>query len=88
VLHKQTERFVQAIEKTLMENPKRVLWCLINNAGRGVPVPVEFSSLSDFQKTMDVNYIGLVRTTKSVLPLLKQTPGSRIINITSAVRSR
>jgi len=32
---------------------------------------------------MEVNFFGIVRVTKSVLPLLKKIRGSRVINVTS-----
>jgi NAD(P)-dependent dehydrogenase (short-subunit alcohol dehydrogenase family) len=59
------------------------LWAVVNNAGVAPLGYVDWMSMDYFQKAMDVNYFGLVRTTKALLPLLKKTKNSRIINISS-----
>jgi len=62
---------------------------LINNAGIMIaPGPVEFQRLDDIRAQFEVNVLGMVATTISLLPLLgtaRETPGhaGRIINMSS-----
>ncbi|KAF8773866.1 retinol dehydrogenase 5-like [Argiope bruennichi] len=58
------------------------LWALVNNAGIYKGFSVEFSKISDFQDSLDVNTLGQVRVTKAFLPLLRECKG-RIINVNS-----
>ncbi|PNW81355.1 hypothetical protein CHLRE_07g352450v5 [Chlamydomonas reinhardtii] len=60
---------------------------LVNNAGKGVFMPLELIDIDVFDDVMQVNVSGVVRTTKAALPLLRksrpdQAPG-RIVNIGS-----
>jgi len=58
---------------------------LINNAGISEGFWFEFTTMEQFEKTVQVNCLGLVRATKAFLPLIRKSPktGARIINITS-----
>ena len=61
---------------------------LINNAGIAVNGPVADLELDDYQFQFDVNFFGLIATTKAFLPLLGATKGSKyppgkIFNISS-----
>lgn len=56
---------------------------LLNIAGFGISGSVEFCSLDSIQKQMDVNFMGAVRMTKAVLPIMREQKGGCIINITS-----
>lgn len=58
------------------------LWALVNNAGIDRFGGVEFATMEMFEKVMDVNYFGIVRTTKELLPLIRMAKG-RIVNVTS-----
>ncbi|KAK2146689.1 hypothetical protein LSH36_589g02092 [Paralvinella palmiformis] len=59
------------------------LWGLVNNAGiAGQFGPVDWLYLSDYKSCFDVNLFGLIDTTVTFLPLIKQEKG-RIINMTS-----
>ena len=59
------------------------LWGVVNNAGILVnPGPVEWTPLDDYRKMFEVNVLGTVAVTKSVLPLLRQSQG-RIVNVAS-----
>jgi len=60
-----------------------VLHALVNNAGINSGSLIDWSSMNDFRKVMDVNYIGGVNMTKTFLPLLVATRGSRVVNVTS-----
>jgi NAD(P)-dependent dehydrogenase (short-subunit alcohol dehydrogenase family) len=55
---------------------------LVNNAGIGTGGPIEFIPLDDFERTIDVNVMGVVRTTQVMLPLLRLARG-RVVNISS-----
>lgn len=56
---------------------------LVNNAGILVtPGPVEWTSLDVYKKIYDVNLLGIVRVTTSVMPFLRQSQG-RIVNVAS-----
>jgi short-subunit dehydrogenase len=56
---------------------------LINNAGFGIFHPVDQTSLADFAEMMDVNYMGVVRCTKAVLPYMFQAASGHIVNVAS-----
>ena len=56
---------------------------LINNAGAGFVRNTEQASEADIQWVMDVNYMGVVRCTKAVLPFMREARAGHIINISS-----
>ncbi len=58
------------------------LWALVNNAGIAVFTEIEWCSVDQFQRVMDVNVFGVVRVTKAFLPLIRQSKG-RVINVAS-----
>ncbi|XP_069509577.1 retinol dehydrogenase 16-like [Ambystoma mexicanum] len=61
----------------------RGLWGLVNNAGILIPVaPNEWLTKEDFLRVLNVNLVGLVDVTLSLLPLLRKTQG-RIVNVSS-----
>ncbi|NXF93455.1 RDH16 dehydrogenase, partial [Eubucco bourcierii] len=61
------------------------LWGLVNNAGVGVPLaPNEWLPKEDFAKVLDVNLLGLIEVTLSLLPLLRQAQG-RVVNVASVM---
>ena len=60
------------------------LYALINNAGIGVLGPLMDISLSDFEKQLAVNLVGVHRVTKTFFPMLLASKG-RIIMISSGV---
>ncbi|XP_005430869.1 short-chain dehydrogenase/reductase family 9C member 7, partial [Geospiza fortis] len=52
------------------------LWGLVNNAGIAIPTaPNEWLSKEDFVKVLDVNLVGLVEVTLSLLPLVRRGRG-------------
>jgi NAD(P)-dependent dehydrogenase (short-subunit alcohol dehydrogenase family) len=55
---------------------------LVNNAGIAVAGPLEYIDIGDFQRQMDVNVTGLLRSTQAFLPMIRQARG-RIVNISS-----
>ena len=56
---------------------------LINNAGVAMGGTFEQVSAHDFDWVMDINFNGVVRLTRAFLPLLKQRPVARIVNLSS-----
>jgi NAD(P)-dependent dehydrogenase (short-subunit alcohol dehydrogenase family) len=55
---------------------------LVNNAGIGVPGPLETIPMEDFRRQVEVNMIGHVAVTKAMLPAIRRAPG-RIVFISS-----
>ncbi|XP_039079065.1 retinol dehydrogenase 16 isoform X3 [Hyaena hyaena] len=61
----------------------RGLWGLVNNAGISIPfAPNEWLTKQDFMKILDVNLLGLIEVTLSLLPLVRKARG-RVVNISS-----
>jgi len=56
---------------------------LINNAGVAVGGSFEQVSEADFDWLMEINFHGLVRMTRTFLPLLRARDAARIVNISS-----
>ena len=55
---------------------------LLNNAGTAFPAPLELIPLDALRSQMEVNVIGHMSVTQTLLPLLKAARGT-IINVTS-----
>ena len=55
---------------------------LVNNAGIGVPAPLEFQPMTDFRRQLEVNLFGPVAMIQSFLPLIRRG-GGRIVNVGS-----
>ncbi|XP_053564126.1 retinol dehydrogenase 16 [Bombina bombina] len=59
------------------------LWGLVNNAGILIPMaPNEWLQKEDFSKILNVNLLGMVDVTLSLLPLIRKARG-RIVNVSS-----
>lgn len=56
---------------------------LVNNAGYGMFAAIEELSIEQFEKMMDTNYMGIVRCTKLVLPIMKAAGKGHIVNVAS-----
>ena len=56
---------------------------LISNAGMGIGGPLEFTSVEDAQRQMDVNFMGMVRLVSLVLPIMRQQRHGHIICVSS-----
>ena len=76
-------RMASAVAK-LSVDQKLYLWAVINNAGIAPIGYMDWMSMSSIRKAMEVNYFGLISVIRAMLPQLKKTRGSRIINISSA----
>jgi NAD(P)-dependent dehydrogenase (short-subunit alcohol dehydrogenase family) len=55
---------------------------LVNNAGITLGGPVEFLSLDDLRRELEVNLIGSLAVTQALLPLIREA-GGRIVNMSS-----
>ena len=61
------------------------LWGLVNNAGISVPSgPNEWMKKQDFASVLDVNLLGMIEVTLSMLPLVRKARG-RVVNISSSM---
>lgn len=59
------------------------LWAVVNNAGISFPTaPNDWLEIEDFKHMINVNLIGVVAITLSVLPLIKKAKG-RVVNVAS-----
>jgi 2-keto-3-deoxy-L-fuconate dehydrogenase len=58
-------------------NPQASLDILINNAGIGAAGTVEDNDDDEWHRVLDVNVLGIVRTTRAALPLLRQAVRDR-----------
>jgi NAD(P)-dependent dehydrogenase (short-subunit alcohol dehydrogenase family) len=55
---------------------------LVNNAGIGIPSPLETLPIDDFRRQVEVNLTGQVAVTQAMLPLIREARG-RIVFISS-----
>ena len=55
----------------------------INNAGMGIGGPLEFCTLEDAQRQMDVNWMGMVRFLHHVVPAMRAQGGGKIFCFSS-----
>ncbi|NXC28636.1 RDH16 dehydrogenase, partial [Campylorhamphus procurvoides] len=61
------------------------LWGLVNNAGITFPTaPNEWLTREAFSKVLDVNLLGLIEVTLSLLPLVRRARG-RVVNVASVM---
>nr|XP_011726824.1 retinol dehydrogenase 16-like [Macaca nemestrina] len=59
------------------------LWGLVNNAGISLPAaPNELLTKQDFVTVLDVNLLGVIDVTLSLLPLVRKARG-RVVNVSS-----
>lgn len=55
----------------------------INNAGMGIGGPLEFTSVEDAQRQMDVNFMGMVKFLHYVIPVMRRQGEGKIICFSS-----
>lgn len=73
---------IQTAVNTIIEKEGRID-ILINNAGAGFAKTTEQATEEDMEWVTDVNYHGVVRCTKAVLPHMRKQGSGHVINITS-----
>jgi NAD(P)-dependent dehydrogenase (short-subunit alcohol dehydrogenase family)/thioester reductase-like protein len=71
------------IERVEAEHP----WIdvLVNNAGRSIrrSIALSYDRLHDFERTMQLNYLGTIRLIMGLLPRMREQRSGHIINISS-----
>src|SRR5687767_5667571 len=67
-----------AIERVLSELGR--LDVLVNNAGIGAQGTVEDNDDEEWARVLDVNLLGMVRTSRAALPALRRSPTAAIVN--------
>ncbi|MGA5097075.1 SDR family NAD(P)-dependent oxidoreductase [Streptomyces lavendulocolor] len=56
---------------------------VVNNAGIGAAGTVEDNTDADWQRVLDVNVLGIVRTTRAALPHLRRSDAAAVVNTCS-----
>jgi short-subunit dehydrogenase len=74
---------INDVHQIVSEEKDFPLHGLVNNAGVGISGIIETTPVEEFIKLFDVNFMGLHRVTKTMLPLIRKNRG-RIINIGSS----
>jgi NAD(P)-dependent dehydrogenase (short-subunit alcohol dehydrogenase family) len=62
---------------------------LVNNAGVSgrIGIAPSESDIDEVKAVFDTNFFGVIRVTNAMLPLLRHSPGGRIVNLSSSVGS-
>lgn len=60
---------------------------LVNNAGTFVGAPATAATASEMRTVFEVNVFGVVTVTRCMLPLLRESPSPRIVNVSSTTGS-
>jgi len=71
------------MEKTVSLWDSR-LHCLINNVGCNIRKPIQEATEEEYQRMMRTNLDSCYFLCQAAMPLLKQSPGSCVVNISSA----
>lgn len=77
------ESVTAAVEQTITRFGRIDL--LVNNAGLGAAGAVEDNSISQAERILNINVLGLMRMTKAVLPHMRAQGAGRIINVSSVL---
>ena len=56
---------------------------VINNAGFGISGAIEYTDTEEAKRQFDVNFFGMVRVNRTVLPIMHRQGYGRIINMSS-----
>lgn len=78
----QNEAECEAAVKQVVEEQGRID-VFINNAGMGIGGPLEFCSLEDAQRQMDINWMGMVRFLHYVVPVMRKQGYGKILCLSS-----
>ncbi|XP_059101579.1 retinol dehydrogenase 16-like [Peromyscus eremicus] len=80
----KTESIVAATQWVKERVGNRGLWGLVNNAGICISSRNEWLTKQDFAKILDVNLLGMIDVTLSMLPLVRKARG-RVVNVSSVM---
>jgi NAD(P)-dependent dehydrogenase (short-subunit alcohol dehydrogenase family) len=72
---------MQGVESVLTREGR--LDILVNNAGMGIAGAVESTSIEEAQRQFDVNFFGVLRACRAVLPVMREQGAGYIVNIGS-----
>ena len=75
------ESVTRAVEQVIREAGR--IDILLNNAGFGISGAAEFTPLEEARRQLEVNFWGMVRVTRAVLPYMRRQGGGRIVNTSS-----
>jgi len=78
----QNDTSISDCIKQIVEREKTID-ILINNAGSGFIRTMEQATMEEIHQVMDVNFYGVIRCTKAVLPFMRKQQSGQIINISS-----
>ncbi len=56
---------------------------LVNNAGYGLKAMIEEASIAEVRALFEVNYYGVLRMCRAVLPIMREQGGGHIVNVSS-----
>lgn len=70
-----------AVDKIVAEEGR--IDVLVNNAGMGYARSLEQADEADIARILDINYMGVVRCIKAVMPHMRKARAGHVINITS-----
>ena len=76
------EASVAAAVQTVLEAEGHID-ILLNNAGFGISGAAEFTSVEEAKRQLEVNFWGMVRVTRAVLPHMRAQGGGRIVCMSS-----
>ncbi|GAB3435937.1 SDR family oxidoreductase [Phycicoccus ginsengisoli] len=71
----------EAVERVLADHGS--IDVLVNNAGRGAVASLEQLTDAQLQEQLDVNYLGVARLTRLVLPSMRAAGRGRVVTVTS-----
>ncbi|XP_014642123.1 PREDICTED: retinol dehydrogenase 16-like isoform X2 [Ceratotherium simum simum] len=81
----KTESIAAATQWVKEHTGDRGLWGLVNNAGIFLPMAHnEWLNRQDFMKILDVNLLGMIEVTLSLLPLVRKARG-HVVNVSSVM---
>ncbi|KAK7796490.1 hypothetical protein U0070_014754 [Myodes glareolus] len=81
----KTESIVAATQWVKERVGNRGLWGLVNNAGISIPSGLnEWMKKEDFAKILDVNLLGVIEVTLSMMSLVRKAKG-RVVNVSSVL---
>lgn len=76
------EEQVRAAVQSVLEREGHID-VVINNAGFGISGAIEYTDTHEAQRQFDVNFFGMVRVNRAVLPIMHRQGYGRILNMSS-----
>lgn len=78
----QKEKTIHNCIETILKTEGRID-VLINNAGAGFIRSAEQATMQEIEHIMDINFYGIIRCIKAVLPYMRKQKSGHIINVSS-----